>query len=145
MNETGEIELPVVDLQQTQWFWKVSATNRDLIEIYSDTIVSSFAVLCYCSYSFEQVFMVCRYPTSPMLSSPGFNASEVFNLDVVLKWDDITSAMIGTPCSSVSSVPQINVLLNSEDELISGNLEPYTVVTNLSSSSTETQPFGEFY
>ena len=93
---------------------------------------------------FEQVFMVCRYPTSPILSSPGFNATEVFNLDVVLEWDEITSAMIGTPCSTVFSVPQINVLLNSEDEL-SGTLEPYTVLTNLSSSSTETQPLGQYF
>ena len=52
MYEPGEIELPVDDLQQTQWFWKVSATNRDLIEIYSDTMVSLLFVLLIISFFF---------------------------------------------------------------------------------------------
>lgn len=59
-------------------------------------------------------------------------------------WEAFTSSMIGTPCSAVqSSVPMINVFLNTQTEIGDfSNPQPYTILTNTTSSSTNTLPTG---
>lgn len=89
---------------------------------------------------------MCRHPAAPTLSYPTDGQTSVFNKDVVLTWEEVTSSMIGTPCSSVYSVPVLNVIMNSATEMqASGSPTPYKVVMNISALSSESLPIGFNY
>lgn len=62
---------------------------------------------------------------------------------MALEWEEVTTSMIGTPCSAVYGVPTINIYLNSENELAaSGTSIPFSVIMNTSAYTIQSSPIG---
>lgn len=86
---------------------------------------------------------MCRHPTALSLKFPAYNETNVFNIDMALEWEEVTTSMIGTPCSAVYGVPTINIYLNSENELAaSGTSIPFSVIMNTSAYTIQSSPIG---